>query len=159
MSHLFFPFSPSLLEMTSMCYMCIFIHMLSCFSCVQVFATLWTVTRQDALFMGFSRQESGVDCCALLQCIFLTQPLNSHLLHYRQFLYWWATRKPLYVHTYVIVSVSFESEKKICCCSLVAKLCLTLCDPLDCSLPGSSVHGISQEGILEWIAISFSRES
>ena len=33
------------------------------------------------------------------------------------------------------------------------------CDPMDCSLPGSSVHGISQAGILEWIAISFSRRS
>ena len=32
-------------------------------------------------------------------------------------------------------------------------------DPMDCSLPGSSVHGISQARILEWIAISFSRES
>ena len=31
------------------------------------------------------------------------------------------------------------------------------CDPMDCSLPGSSVHGILQERILEWVAISFSR--
>ena len=36
---------------------------------------------------------------------------------------------------------------------------LTLCDPMDCSLPGSSVYGIFQAGILEWIAISFSRRS
>ena len=36
---------------------------------------------------------------------------------------------------------------------------LTLCDPMDCSLPGSSDHGISQARILEWVAISFSRES
>ena len=34
-----------------------------------------------------------------------------------------------------------------------------LCDPVDCSPPGSSVHGILQEGILEWVAISFSRGS
>ena len=33
------------------------------------------------------------------------------------------------------------------------------CNPADCSLPGSPVHGISQARILEWIAISFSRES
>ena len=32
------------------------------------------------------------------------------------------------------------------------------CDPLDCSLPGSSVHGISQARTLEWVAISFSRD-
>ena len=41
----------------------------------------------------------------------------------------------------------------------VAQSCLTLCNPMDCSLPGSSVHGISQARILEWVAISFSRES
>ena len=39
---------------------------------------------------------------------------------------------------------------------LVTKSCLTLCDPMDCSPPGSSVHGISQARILEWDAISFS---
>ena len=38
----------------------------------------------------------------------------------------------------------------------VTQSCLTLCDPMDCSLPGSSVHGIFQARILEWVAISFS---
>ena len=42
---------------------------------------------------------------------------------------------------------------------LVAQLCLTLCDPMDCSPPGTSIHGISQARILERIAISFSRAS
>ena len=42
---------------------------------------------------------------------------------------------------------------------LVAKLCQTLCDPTNYSLPGFSVHGISQARILEWIAIPFSRGS
>ena len=40
---------------------------------------------------------------------------------------------------------------------LVAQSCLTLCDPMDCSPPGFSVHGILQAGILEWRAIPFSR--
>ena len=40
---------------------------------------------------------------------------------------------------------------------LVAQLCLTLCYPIDCSLPGSSVHGIFQARVLEWVAISFFR--
>ena len=35
--------------------------------------------------------------------------------------------------------------------------CLTLCNPIGCSLPGSSVHRIFQARILEWVAISFSR--
>ena len=41
----------------------------------------------------------------------------------------------------------------------VAKSRLTLCNPMDCSPPGSSVHEISQASILEWVVVSFSRES
>ena len=55
---------------------------------------------------------------------------------------------------------SLSVGRSCCCCyCLVALLCLTLCDPMDCSPPGSSVHGICQARILEWVAISFSRES
>ena len=43
--------------------------------------------------------------------------------------------------------------------SKVAQSCPTLCHPMDCSLPGSSVHGIFQTRVLEWVAISFSRGS
>ena len=43
--------------------------------------------------------------------------------------------------------------------SEVAQSCPTLCDPMDCSLPGFSVLGIFQARILEWVAISFSRGS
>ena len=53
-------------------------------------------------------------------------------------------------HLYV---ESKESESE------VAQSCLTLFDPVDCSLPGSSIHGILQARILEWVAISFSRGS
>ena len=42
---------------------------------------------------------------------------------------------------------------------LVAYLCPTLCEPMDCSPSGSSVHGILQAGILEWVATPFSRGS
>ena len=47
----------------------------------------------------------------------------------------------------------YESESE------VTQSCLTLCNPMDCSLLGSSIHGIFQARVLEWIAISFSRES
>ena len=40
----------------------------------------------------------------------------------------------------------------------VAQSCPTLCDPMDCNLPGSSVHGIFKARVLEWVVISFSRE-
>ena len=42
------------------------------------------------------------------------------------------------------------------CVCLVAQLCPTLCNPMDCSPPGSSVHGILQARILEWVAMPFS---
>ena len=42
--------------------------------------------------------------------------------------------------------------------SEVTQSCLTLCDPMNCGLPGSSVHGIFQARIMDWVAISFSRD-
>ena len=62
----------------------------------------------------------------------------------------------MYISSIVIVQqigclmkVKSESE--------VAQLCPTLCNPMDCSLPGSSIHGIFQVRVLEWVAIFFSR--
>ena len=49
----------------------------------------------------------------------------------------------------------YESEVRM----LISQLCLTLYDPMDCSPPGSFVHGILQARILEWVAIPFSRGS
>ena len=46
----------------------------------------------------------------------------------------------------------------VCVCSVV-QLCLTLCDPVGCSLPGSSVHRISQARILKWVIMLSSRGS
>ena len=43
--------------------------------------------------------------------------------------------------------------------SEVAQSCLTLCNPMGCSIPGSTIHGIFQARVLEWVAISFSRWS
>ena len=63
------------------------------------------------------------------------------------------------------LGVSFGKETQtalantFCCCCLVTQLCLTLSNPMDYSLSGSSVQGISQARMLEWVAISFSRGS
>ena len=54
---------------------------------------------------------------------------------------------------------SHAKESSLFCCCLVTKLFLNLWDPIDCSPPGSSVHGISQAKTLEWVAISFSGAS
>ena len=47
-----------------------------------------------------------------------------------------------------------EKKVKVKVKMVIAQLCLTLCDPMDCSLPGSSVHEILQARILEWVAIT-----
>ena len=55
--------------------------------------------------------------------------------------------------------INWEIGIDICAVCLVAQSCLTLCDPMDCSLPGSSTHGILQARILEWVVIPSSRGS
>ena len=81
-------------------------------------------------------KNTGVGCHVLLQGIFPTQV--SHVAG--RFFTVWATRKK-------------KKERE------VSQSCLTLCNPMDCSLPGFSIHGIFQARILEWVAISFSRRS
>ena len=51
---------------------------------------------------------------------------------------------------FLLQCMKVKSESK------VAQSCLTLSDPMDCSLPGSSIHGIFQARVLEWGAIAFS---
>ena len=61
---------------------------------------------------------------------------------------------------FISVCVEDNSQKvKVKSESEVAQSCPILCYPMDCSLPGSSVHGIFQARVLEWVAISFSRRS
>ena len=57
----------------------------------------------------------------------------------------------LFANTMIVYVENPESE--------VTQSCPTLCDPVDCSLLGSSVHGVFQARVLEWVAISFSRGS
>jgi len=54
-------------------------------------------------------------------------------------------------------SLTKDWTRAPCCYSLVAKSHPTLCNPMDCYVPGSSVHGIFQARMLKWVAISFSR--
>ena len=61
--------------------------------------------------------------------------------------------KAVYCHPAYLTYMQSESESE------VSQSYLTLCDPMDCSLPGFSIRGIFQARILEWVAISFSRRS
>ena len=62
-------------------------------------------------------------------------------------------------HIYTNYFISSPQQPYRAVCMLVTQLCPTVCDPMDYSLPGSSVYGILQARILEWIAILFSRGS
>ena len=55
-------------------------------------------------------------------------------------------------NVYIVIDVY------MCVCICIC-VCLTLCGPMDCSLPGSSVHGILQARVLEWVAKPFSKGS
>ena len=59
----------------------------------------------------------------------------------------------------VCARVCAHTHTHLCKCMLVSQLCLTLCNPIKYSSPGSSVHGILQARILEWVAMPFSRWS
>ena len=112
---------------------------------VRLFVTPWTVAYRAPPSMGSSRQEywrslpcplpgdlpgpGNQPCVSYIFCI------GRRILHHQRHL---------------------GSEVKW---SEFAQSYPTLCDPMGCSLPGSSVHGIFQTIVLEWIAISFSRGS
>jgi len=80
-----------------------------------------------------------------------TDKVNNQTAHFHlsNFLRWGALQSLQRLFTCVISTA----------CGLVAKLCPTLCNPIDCSLPGFSVRGIFQIRTLEWVAISCSRGS
>ena len=59
----------------------------------------------------------------------------------------------------LVLEVAFRPQGFLCTHAQSLQLCPTPCDPMDCSPPGSSVHGISQARTLEWVAISSSRGS
>ena len=63
---------------------------------------------------------------------------------------WWTSQVCVPSHTCYLLRVE---------CVLAAQLCLTLCDPMDCSPPGPSIHEVLQARILEWVAIPCSRGS
>ena len=69
---------------------------------------------------------------------------------------WWGIKlhSNIYAETGPFYQWIFKWKKV-----LVNHLCPTLCDPLDCRVPGSSVHRILQARVLEWVAISYSRGS
>ena len=94
--------------------------------------------------MDFPGKNTGVGCHFLLQGVFLTQGSNSCLLHQQE-------ASLLLSHLGIPICIH------MCVCAKSLQSCPTLCDPVDYSLPGSSVLGILQARILEWVAMLSSR--
>ena len=124
--------------------------LLSRFSRVRLCATAETAAHQAPPSLGFSRQEhwSGLPFPSLS----LSDPQRPHGLQPTRLLHPWdSPGKNTGVGCHFLLQcrkVKSESE--------IAQLCPTLSDPMDCSPPGSSVHGIFQARVLEWVAIAFS---
>ena len=119
---------------------------LSCFSHVRLFATLWTVACQAPLSIGFSRQEywSGLPCPP-------PGDLPNPCLLFPELAGRFFTLRHLGSPVNITCKIHYQVAR--------GQLCPTLCHPVDCSLPGSSVHRILQARILEGVAMSFSRRS
>ena len=129
------------------------------FSLVQLFATPWTVAHQSSLPMRFSRQEywsvlpfpppgdlpdPGFEPVSLMSPALAGGFFTTS-----------ASWEPICLFTgvgchFLLQCMEVKSESE------VAQSCPTLSDPMDCSLPGSSIHGIFQARVLEWGAIAFS---
>ena len=89
--------------------------------------------------ISFSRGSSQARDQTWVSCIV------GNLRHYRQILYQLSSQG---IHDIIYIWLC-----------LVIQSCLIRCDPVDCSLPGSSIHGILQAKILEWLAMPSSRGS
>ena len=150
-----------LVNLSNFIYICILL--LFSHSGISDFVTPWTVAIRLLCPWDFPGKNTGVgcDCHSLPQGISHLIPWHIDLLvkakaveikfwaMWREFpptdLTWRQTKEG---------QIEFMKVKE-----LVAQLCPTLCDAMDCSLPGSSIHGIIQARILEWVAIPFSRGS
>ena len=119
--------------------------LLSCaqtLSYAQLFVTPWTTDRQAPLSMGFYQQEYWSGLPSLSPWDHLIQGSNPCLLY---LVHWQTDSLPL-CH---LGSPLLAAAKSL-------QSCLTLCDPIDGSPPGSPIPGILQARTLEWVAISFS---
>ena len=124
---------------------------------------LWQLTWQATFFYVSAEKENF---CKRKKNSYSYGTGNNIHLHFSQRRRWFKVKRPnkKYVFKYIKINhVKIQSAPaSIKCVHVHAKslqLCLTLCDPMDCSPPGSSVHGTLQARILEWAAMPSSRES
>ena len=122
--------------------------MLSCFSHVQLFVILWTIAHHAPLSMGFSKLEywSGLPCLLPGD---LPNPRMEPM----------SPAAPALQADSLLLSHQEAPTYHMCMHAKLLQSCPTLCDPIDCSPPGSSVRRILQARILEWVVMPSSRGS
>ena len=146
--------------------------MLSHFSGVYLLVTPWAVAHQAPLSMGFSRQEYWVAMPSFRRS---SRPRDrTHVSSVscigRWVLYHLCNLGNLVHGSFTEMFAIAIRIHKSClwterlnrwnvCCAKSFQSCLTPCDLMGCSPPGSSAHGILQAGILEWVVVSSSRGS
>ena len=123
---------------------------------------LWLLTSKRALY--FLSRPSLLLVVLCRSCFFHHCPWKSipffrvHLIDFGQPGHSSDYFQPEIIPSFPKIHIEIYVRACMPVCS-VAKLCPTLCDPMDCSLLGSSVRGIPRARILEWVAIPFSRGS
>ena len=144
---------------------------------VQLFATPWTAACQASCPSLFPRVSSN-SCSLSWRChptiLASVVPFSSSLQFFPALRYFpmsWlfslggqntetlASASVLAMNIQGLISFRIELFDLLAALSEVAQSCPTLCNPMNCSLPGSSIHEIFQARILEWAAISFTRRS
>ena len=116
----------------------------------------WLAKKQiTAITHSLNKWKDLKHCCCCCCCCVASVVSNSMQPHRRQptrlLCPWDSPGKNTGVGCHFLLqcmTVKSESE--------VVQSCLTLSDPMDCSLPGSSIHGIFQARVLEWVSIAFS---
>ena len=131
-----------------------------------LFVTPWTVAYQAPLFRQETSQARILEWVAMPSSRGSSQPKDRTLVSCISFickhiLYHWATWEA-WANTYLngpqwVVPAWMLGQ--LCLRAKTLQFYLTLCNPMGCSLPGPSIHGILLARILEWVAICFSRGS
>ena len=112
-------------------------------------------------FLPFFERQSLAGKCLLLgfSCLVGNFLISCFIFKNCFELHWYQTVRAI-VDAHCIVLIFFFTNMMISVwCAQLLWSCPTLCDPMDCSPPGASVHGILQVRMLEWVAIPFSRGS
>ena len=128
----------------------------------QIYLTIFTAISLSVLglcritqiisLISFSILLTNVFDFGLIFCQLKTVIILKHKFNYNT--------PCLTVFQWLFIAFRILSKFSVSCESVSHSiLCLALCNPMDCSLPGSSIHGIVQARILEWVAIPFSRGS